>query len=236
MVWWNFRKRGRQCSSESKFLDEHFTWCHYCLLDRYRLIHYRFMKYSQFSRYILCKLQKNKSLENDPRCSAGSKRLQFIVLSFKAFSSTLKCVHIIRCSREFRKHKSHMSYLQLPENGRAHVQQNVSLQEANYNSCLNCSLNIKIALRKQYSVMEVSSVSRGSPPGQLRSGMIILCEIPTLGDKLLSNFPRGRGGAMGRGSFHAKVLVLFIKNGRLPLQLIKRKYGGNAGGLSEKVL
>ena len=41
---------------------------------------------------------------------------------------------------------------------------------------------------------------------------------------------------MGRGSFHAKVLVLFIKNGRLPLQLIKQKYGGNAGGLSEKVL
>ena len=40
---------------------------------------------------------------------------------------------------------------------------------------------------------------------------------------------------MGRGSFHAKVLVLFIKNGRLPLQLIK-KNGGNAGGLSEKVL
>ena len=45
---------------------------------------------------------------------------------------------------------------------------------------------------------------------------------PTLGDKLLSNFPRGKGGAMGRGSFHAKVLVLFIKNGRLPLQLIKK--------------
>ena len=50
----------------------------------------------------------------------------------------------------------------------------------------------------------------------------------------MSNFPRG--GATGRGSFHAKVLVLFIKNGRLPLQLIKKKYGGNAGGLSEKVL
>ena len=27
---------------------------------------------------------------------------------------------------------------------------------------------------------------------------------------------------MDRGSFHAKVLVLFIKNGRLPLQLIKK--------------
>ena len=27
---------------------------------------------------------------------------------------------------------------------------------------------------------------------------------------------------MGRGSFHAKVLVLFVKNGRLPLQLIKK--------------
>ena len=27
---------------------------------------------------------------------------------------------------------------------------------------------------------------------------------------------------MGRSSFHAKVLVLFIKNGRLPLQLIKK--------------
>ena len=33
---------------------------------------------------------------------------------------------------------------------------------------------------------------------------------------LLSNFPRGRSGAMDRSSFHAKVLVLFIKNGRLP--------------------
>ena len=41
---------------------------------------------------------------------------------------------------------------------------------------------------------------------------------------------------MGKGSFHAKVLVQFIKNGRLPLQLIKKKYGGNPGGLSEKVL
>ena len=41
---------------------------------------------------------------------------------------------------------------------------------------------------------------------------------------------------MGRGSFHAKVLVLSMKNGRLPLQLIKKKYGGNAGGLSKKVL
>ena len=28
---------------------------------------------------------------------------------------------------------------------------------------------------------------------------------------------------MGRGSFHAKVLVLFIRNGRLPLQLIFKK-------------
>ena len=27
---------------------------------------------------------------------------------------------------------------------------------------------------------------------------------------------------MDRGSFHAKVLVLFIKNGRLPLKLIKK--------------
>ena len=41
---------------------------------------------------------------------------------------------------------------------------------------------------------------------------------------------------MGRGSFHVKVLVLFIKNGRLPLQLIKKRYGGIAGGLSPKVL
>ena len=40
--------------------------------------------------------------------------------------------------------------------------------------------------------------------------------------ELLSNFSRGRGGAMGRGSFHAKVLVLFIKNGRVLLQLIKK--------------
>ena len=50
--------------------------------------------------------------------------------------------------------------------------------------------------------------------------MIFCAKSPTLGDKLLSNFPRGRGGAMGRGSF--LVLVLFIKNGRLPLQLIKK--------------
>ena len=67
-------------------------------------------------------------------------------------------------------------------------------------------------------VMEVSSVSSRvppPPPEQLRSGMIFCAKSPTLGDKLLSNFPRGRGrgGAMGRGSFHAKVLVLFIKNG-----------------------
>ena len=66
----------------------------------------------------------------------------------------------------------------------------------------------------------IKCIPEGPPFGQLRSGMIFLCEIPALGDKLLSNFPRGRGGAMGRGSFHAKVLVLFIKNGRLPLQLI----------------
>ena len=31
-----------------------------------------------------------------------------------------------------------------------------------------------------------------------------------------------RGGTMDRGSFHAKVLILFIKNGPLPLQLIKK--------------
>ena len=84
--------------------------------------------------------------------------------------------------------------------------------------------------------MEVSSVSPRVPPGQLRSGMIFCAKFPILRDKLLSNFPRLRGGAVGRGSFHAKVLVLFIKNGRLPLQLIKKKYGGNSGGLSEKVL
>ena len=67
---------------------------------------------------------------------------------------------------------------------------------------------------------------RGSPPppGQLRSGMILCAKSPTLGDKSLSNFPRGsgRGGAMGKVSFHAEVLVLFIENGRLPLQLIKK--------------
>ena len=70
--------------------------------------------------------------------------------------------------------------------------------------------------------MEVSSVSPRVPLGQLRSGMIFCAKSLTLGDKLLSNFPRGKGGAMGRGSFQAKVLVLFIKNGRLPLQLIKK--------------
>ena len=68
--------------------------------------------------------------------------------------------------------------------------------------------------------MEVSSVSpRVPPPG---SGMFFCAKSPTLGDKLLSNFPRGKGGAMGRGSFHAKVLVLFIKNGYLPLHLIEK--------------
>ena len=72
-------------------------------------------------------------------------------------------------------------------------------------------------------VIEASSVSpRVPPPGQVMSGMIFCAKSPTLGDKLLSNFPRGRGGVMGRGSFHAKVLVLFIKNGRLPLELIKK--------------
>ena len=71
----------------------------------------------------------------------------------------------------------------------------------------------------------IKCIPEGPPPGQLRSGMIFCAKFPTLGDKLLSNFSRGRGGAMGRGSFHAKVLVLvlFIKNGRLPLQLIKKK-------------
>ena len=33
---------------------------------------------------------------------------------------------------------------------------------------------------------------------------------------------------MGRGSFHAKVLVLFIKNCRLPLQLIKKNAEKNS--------
>ena len=41
------------------------------------------------------------------------------------------------------------------------------------------------------SFMEVSSVSsRVPPPGQLSSGMIFCAKSPTLGDKLLSNFPR----------------------------------------------
>ena len=71
-------------------------------------------------------------------------------------------------------------------------------------------------------IMEVLSLSPRVPPGQVRSGMIFCAKFRTLGDKLLSNFPRGRGGAMGRGSFHAKVLVLFVKNGRLPLPLIKK--------------
>ena len=73
------------------------------------------------------------------------------------------------------------------------------------------------------SLMEVSSVSpRVPPPGNLGRGWFFCAKSPTLGDKLLSNFPRG--GATGRGSFHAKVkvLVLFIKNGHLPLQLIKK--------------
>ena len=81
----------------------------------------------------------------------------------------------------------------------------------------------------------IKCIPEGPSPGQHRSGMIFCAKSPTLGDKLLSNFPWGRGGAMGRGSFHAK--ILFIKNGRLPLQLVfEKKYGGNAGGLSEEVL
>ena len=64
---------------------------------------------------------------------------------------------------------------------------------------------------------------RGSPPpDNLGRGWFFCVKSPTLGDKLLSNFPRGKGGAIGRGSFHTKVLVLFIKNGHLPLQLIKK--------------
>ena len=38
---------------------------------------------------------------------------------------------------------------------------------------------------------------------------------PTLGDKLLSNFPRGRGGAMGRGFFQivsVQSLSAYIKS------------------------
>ena len=74
------------------------------------------------------------------------------------------------------------------------------------------------------SLIEVSSVSPRvpPPPGNLGRGSFFCAKSSTLGDKLLSNFPRGRGGAMGRGSFHAKVLALFIKNGRLPLELIKK--------------
>ena len=67
----------------------------------------------------------------------------------------------------------------------------------------------------------IKCIPEGPPTGKFRSGMIFCAKSPTLRDKLLSNFPRG--GAMDRGSFHAKVLVLFIKNGRLPLQLIKKK-------------
>ena len=37
---------------------------------------------------------------------------------------------------------------------------------------------------------------------------------------------------MGRASFHAKVLVLFIKNGSLPLQLIKK----NTVEMQEEIL
>ena len=83
--------------------------------------------------------------------------------------------------------------------------------------------DIYISITISVALMEVSSVSpRVSPPGNLGRGWFFCAKSPTLGDKLLSNFPRG--GAMGRGSFHAKVkvLVLFIKNGRLPLQLIKK--------------
>ena len=81
----------------------------------------------------------------------------------------------------------------------------------------------KTNLQSDATFMEVSSVTPRIPPrGQLRSGMIFCAKSPTLGDKSLSNFPKGRGGAMGKGSFHAEVLVLFIENGRLPLQLIKK--------------
>ena len=68
----------------------------------------------------------------------------------------------------------------------------------------------------------IECIPEGPPPGDLGRGWFFCAKSPTLGDKLLSNFPKGRGGAMGRGSFHAKVLVLFIKNGGFPLQLIKK--------------
>ena len=64
--------------------------------------------------------------------------------------------------------------------------------------------------------MALSTLAHGLRAGQNDKNLF----KHTLGDKLLSNF--SRGGATSRGSFHAKVLVLFIKNGRLPLQLIKK--------------
>ena len=38
------------------------------------------------------------------------------------------------------------------------------------------------------------------PPGQLRSGMVFCAKSSTLGDKLLFNFPRGRGWEIGIGA------------------------------------
>ena len=62
------------------------------------------------------------------------------------------------------------------------------------------------------------------PKGPPRVGddFFVRNPLPSGTNYILSNFPRGRSGTMDRLSFHAKVLVLFIKNGRLPLQLIKK--------------
>ena len=47
------------------------------------------------------------------------------------------------------------------------------------NDTVNCQFNGSI-----------KCIPEGPPPGQLRSGMIFCAKSPTLGDKLLSNFPR----------------------------------------------
>ena len=61
----------------------------------------------------------------------------------------------------------------------------------------SCLKTLSIAFFSETLNGRIKCIPEVPLPGQLRSGMIFLCEIPTPGDKLLSNFPRGSGEAMG---------------------------------------
>ena len=74
--------------------------------------------------------------------------------------------------------------------------------------------------------MEVSSVSpRVPPPGQLRPGMIFCAKSPTLGDKLLSTFPRGRIRAMRVGALFMQRFWFCYQKWSLSSPTDKKKYG-----------